>query len=183
MDLSVVLCTWNNAQRLRITLDAIAQCEVPDNLNWELVVVNNNCTDDTDVVVSRFESRLPILYVNEPRQGLSHARNAGLAAASGQWILFTDDDVRPYAQWINAHVEAHKRWPENYYFGGPVESEYEGAPPEPEILVHAPPSVHGFDKGQELIVGKPDITFLSANWSAPRSKILSAGGFDGRIGY
>ena len=62
IDVCVMLCTWNNSSRLRITLDAIAQCEVPEGLCWELVLVNNNCTDDTDAVAAEFAERLPNSY-------------------------------------------------------------------------------------------------------------------------
>ena len=83
---SVVLCTWNNAKRLAITLDAISKCAF--DMKWELVVVNNNCSDETDQVVEACREKLPIVYVHETRQGLSRARNAGLSAASGELVVF-----------------------------------------------------------------------------------------------
>lgn len=181
-DLSVLLCTWNNCKRLAITLDAIAQCEIPQGLDWELVVVNNNCTDDTDAVVEAFRERLPINYVHEPRQGLSNARNAGIAAASGEWVLFTDDDVRPYPQWIKTYLKASVSKPNGYYFGGPVESEFEDDVLPKELRAYAPPSVKGLNRGDVEHSPTTNGRFLSANWMSPRWAIDKVGGFNPLLG-
>ena len=82
MNVSVIICTWNNCRRLAITLDAISQCVIPPNLQWELVLVNNNCTDETQRVAREFANKLPLVYVEEPQQGLSRAKNKGLRVAS-----------------------------------------------------------------------------------------------------
>ena len=59
----------------------------PAGLEWELLVVNNNSSDDTDMVVDNFASLLPVRRVFEKVQGLSNARNAGVRAARGDYIL------------------------------------------------------------------------------------------------
>ena len=48
MLITVAICTYNRAESLRRTLDSLAAMRVPENLDWEVVVVNNNCTDHTD---------------------------------------------------------------------------------------------------------------------------------------
>lgn len=181
-NLSVLLCTWNNSQRLAVTLDAIAQCDIPEGVRWELVVVNNNSTDSTEVVIKQFKGRLPIRYVHESKQGLSNARNAGLAVASGEWVLFTDDDVRPYPGWIAAYVQAIERHPVGYYFGGPLESEFEAHPPAAELLRHAPWSVKGLSWGDESREVTPREKFVSANWACRRDILLQVGGFNPHLG-
>ncbi len=181
-DLSVILCTWNNARRLRITLDAISQCDVPDMLDWELVLVNNNCTDETDRVAEEFSGRLPLRYIHQPKPGLSNARNAGLAHASGRLVLFTDDDVRPYPGWIAAYWQAYQAMPEGFYFGGPVESEFEGERPPEDLLKLAPWSVRGLDWGGTARRATRGERFISANWACPREVILAVGGFDTQLG-
>jgi glycosyltransferase involved in cell wall biosynthesis len=182
MDLSVLLATWNNSARLAITLDAIAQCRVPAGITWELVVVNNNCTDDTDAVVASFRHRLPLLLVHEPVQGLSRARNAGVAAASGDLIIFTDDDVRPCPEWILVHWAAYQKRPKGHYFGGPIESEFEGSPPPKELLEASPPSVRGLDWGDLERALTAEECFVSANWACPTAALRSTGGFDVTMG-
>lgn len=101
--LTVAICTYNRAASLEHTLFALALQQVPAELNWETILVDNNSTDETRAVAARFEQegRPPYLrYVFEGQQGLSHARNRAIAESRGDILLFTDDDVRPEPDWI-----------------------------------------------------------------------------------
>ena len=182
MDLSVIISTWNNSRRLELTLDAICRCVIPPELKWELVLVNNNCTDGTDEIAQEFTHKLPIVYVKEPRQGLSQARNTGIKTASGRLIVFTDDDVKPCREWIESYWSAFQERPTGSYFGGPVESEYETLKPHDELLPWAPPSVKGSNLGDKSRTLLPHEFFISANWACPREAIMLSGGFDIRKG-
>lgn len=182
MDISVVLCTYNNAERLRITLQSFCRLNQPEGLDWELVVVNNNSTDDTETVIKSFDGRLPITYVYEPEQGLSRARNTGLDVAEGELIVFTDDDVKPNPDWLTAYWEAYQDRPEENYFGGPVESEYEEEPPDGELLEIAMPSVVGLDYGPESGKLDSEDIFIGANWACPSVHLRRVGGFDESFG-
>lgn len=182
MDLSVMICTWNNSRRLAITLDSISRCTIPDNLKWELVVVNNNCTDETDQVAQEFADKLPLVYVHEPQQGLSRARNAGLKASSGRLIAFTDDDVKPCAEWITAYWNAYQAKPTGSYFGGPVESEFEVSKVDEELLRLATAAISGLDWGRRARTLAPNEYFISANWACPAEALRASGGFDTRKG-
>src|ERR1700676_2670539 len=71
---TVATCTLNRAESLRRTLTSLAGMTVPNDLIWEVVVVNNNCTDDTDTVIATFADRLPIRREIELRRGLAYAR-------------------------------------------------------------------------------------------------------------
>lgn len=97
---SVIICTHNNAGSLRKTLLAFGQVRLPKEWNVELIVVDNASTDETAVVSKEVVHGLPISYVFEAEKGLSNARNAGLKAARGEALLFTDDDVIPSRDWI-----------------------------------------------------------------------------------
>jgi glucosyl-dolichyl phosphate glucuronosyltransferase len=182
MDITVLISTWNNADRLRVTLQAITACATPENRSWELTLVNNNCTDHTDQVVARFRDLLPINYVHEPSQGLSRARNSGLAESRGEWVIFTDDDVHPCTDWLLAYWRAFKVHPELSFFGGPVVSEFEGEPPEPSLLDLAPCSVRGQSFGPSPRTLSPKEHFISANWAARLADIRAVGGFDRNLG-
>jgi len=179
MDISVVLCTYNNAGRLRVTLQSFCRLNQPEKLDWELVTVNNNSTDNTETVIKSFDDRLPIRYVYEPEQGLSCARNAGLDVAEGELIVFTDDDVKPNPDWLAAYWEAYREHPEGYYFGGPIESEYEGEPPDEDLLRAAMPSVAGLNHGSEP---HAEGFFVGANWACPMDHIKQVGTFDSNLG-
>jgi glycosyltransferase involved in cell wall biosynthesis len=108
MDLSVVISTYNRSALLATCLDALGAQEVPPHVRWEVVVVDNNCTDDTPAVVERARSTapMPIRYVFEHRQGVAFGRNSGVAQTRGRVLAFTDDDVQPAADWIATILRA-----------------------------------------------------------------------------
>jgi GT2 family glycosyltransferase len=120
--------------------------------------------------------------VYEPEQGLSRARNAGLDRARGKLIVFTDDDVKPSPGWLEAYWEAYNERPQGYFFGGPVESEFEVPSPDKDLLRAAMPSVAGLEHGakprelsrQEILVG--------ANWACPAKYLKEVGQFDEDLG-
>lgn len=94
MELSVILCTYNRSNGLIRTLESLQSQDLPKNFAWEVVVVDNNSTDDTPEKVRGFaeSSELVVRYVKEKKQGLSHARNKGVAEARGRYLHFTEDD-------------------------------------------------------------------------------------------
>lgn len=99
---SVIICTKNRAQDLRQTLNALAQLPDMSSSDIEVIVVDNGSTDATPDMVRQAEARLPVRYVTEARGGQSAARNAGLHHARGEFIVFTDDDIRPAPAWLAA---------------------------------------------------------------------------------
>jgi glycosyltransferase involved in cell wall biosynthesis len=129
LHLTVAICTWNRCRLLQQALEQLAGVRVPRGVTWEVLVVNNNSTDQTDAVVDSFAGRLPVRRLFEPTQGKSHALNNAVASASGEYILWTDDDALVVEEWLAAYVEAFRRWPAAAIFGGPVEPWFEGAPP------------------------------------------------------
>jgi glycosyltransferase involved in cell wall biosynthesis len=102
MNISVILCTYNRCQSLAKALDSAAASTLPDSVEWEVLVVDNNSTDQTSEVVEGFVRRHPdrFRYYFEPRQGKSHALNAGVLQARGDILAFTDDDVTVEPTWL-----------------------------------------------------------------------------------
>lgn len=99
---SIIICTCNRAAHLQKTLAALAKITLPE-MPCELIIVDNGSTDHTAEVVRACRiAGLPIRYLLEARRGVPYARNAGVAAALGEIILFTDDDVHPPLDWIEA---------------------------------------------------------------------------------
>lgn len=129
MDVSIAICTWNRASRLNATLEQICNLQIPRGLRWELLVVDNNSTDETPAVVERYANRLPIRRLIESELGLSNARNRAVGEASGELLLWTDDDVLVAPDWLIANVAAAERWPNAGYFGGVIVPWYENEPP------------------------------------------------------
>jgi glycosyltransferase involved in cell wall biosynthesis len=128
MRFTVAVCTWNRAALLPAVLDRLARLRYAPG-DWELVVVNNNSTDDTERVLEAFAGRLPLRRAFEPKQGTSHARNAAVRLARGDYVVWTDDDVLVEADWLAAYARAVERHPSAALFGGPVRPRFEGTPP------------------------------------------------------
>ena len=94
--LSVIICCHNSAQRLPQTLQYLARQQLDDDLLWELMIVNNNSTDETERVAKRrwheLGSPAPIRVIDEPTPGQATARKRGVFDARGEFVLFCDDD-------------------------------------------------------------------------------------------
>ena len=139
----VAICTWNRCELLRQTLEGMKALVVPADIAWEVLVINNNCTDATDAVVNEFTGTLPVRLVHEPAPGLSNARNRAMQECRGDYIVFTDDDVLVDSGWLEAFVEATRSWPGAAVFGGPVEPWFP-VEPSPELFEAFPAIRNGF---------------------------------------
>ena len=97
---TVVVCTYNRAYILAECLASLVSQTTPLD-QFEILVIDNNSTDDTHKVAAEFCDRVPdARVVFEPSQGLSHARNRGLAEAQSEWIAFIDDDAKAHPGWV-----------------------------------------------------------------------------------
>ncbi len=180
-DLCVAICTWNRSARLAATLAALRRCRIPPGLRWEILVVDNNSTDDTRRTVQSIVD-LPVIYLFEPEQGLARARNRAIRECRAPFLVFTDDDVEPSAEWVATYWDAYRRFGDRYYYGGPIRSLFEGPPPGGGILEIAPVSVAGLDLGsteRELERGEE---FVAANWACAIDPLREVGGFDPELG-
>lgn len=129
MKVTVGICTWNRAKLLDIALARMISLRVPDGVTWELLVVNNNSTDDTEKVLASYEDRLPLRTFFEAAPGKSNALNRAVGEARGNLIIWTDDDVLVDSGWLAAYAAAADRWPDAAFFGGPIEPWFDGEPP------------------------------------------------------
>jgi glycosyltransferase involved in cell wall biosynthesis len=102
MRITVVLCTYNRVRSLATALESIATQTVPQSVGWEILVVDNNSSDETRQVVEDFQRRYPkrIRYLFEPQQGLSYARNAGIRDSRSDILAFIDDDETASTDWL-----------------------------------------------------------------------------------
>ena len=103
--LSVIICTRDRAPQLEHCLQKFKEAQT-FRKSWELVVVDNNSSDDTKAVILKFAESAPfhVRYLFEGQRGLSHARNRGIAETSGSIIAFTDDDCLVDRQWASTIV-------------------------------------------------------------------------------
>jgi GT2 family glycosyltransferase len=91
---SVVVCSYNGARTIGDCLDGLGRVEYP---NFEVILVDDGSTDATATIARMYGVRV----ISTPNQGLSAARNVGLAAANGEIVAYTDDDARPDTHWLS----------------------------------------------------------------------------------
>jgi glycosyltransferase involved in cell wall biosynthesis len=120
--LSVIICTRNRAKSLDATLQKFFEQRFSGDYDYELIVVDNNSIDETKQVIERHAAEHPqiIHYLFEARSGLTYARNAAVATARGEIIVFTDDDVLVDPNWLNEIYREFTADPELHILGGRV---------------------------------------------------------------
>jgi glycosyltransferase involved in cell wall biosynthesis len=150
---SVILCTFNRCQSLRKALESVAASELPESVTWEVLVVDNNSTDDTRAVAKEFCRRHPnrFRYLFEAQQGKSHALNAGIREARGHIVAFVDDDVTVEPTWLQ-NLTAPLYESEWAGSGGRIFLDQDLSPPR-WLALSGPYSLGGvlvlFDRGDE----------------------------------
>ena len=182
---SVIIPTFNSAQLLAETLDAIAgrsRLSHP----WEVIVVDNNSTDGTRHLVADRAAAFPVplRYVFESAQGRSHALNAGIRASRATALAFTDADVVVDASWLPAAVGPLLSGAADYT-GGPVRPIWGAACPEwlPMDRTDLWGTVAILDYGPEPFIFEDRRRVpLGANMAIHRTLLDRIGLFDGRLG-
>ena len=125
--LSIVIATYNRAENLIRTLESLLRQSLPAS-EWEAVVVNNNSSDDTEERFREFaaaHSAFNLRIVQETKQGLSHARNAGITASRGEYIAIIDDDEEVNESFGRAYIDFFDRHPDVAACGGKITPLYE----------------------------------------------------------
>jgi glycosyltransferase involved in cell wall biosynthesis len=182
----VAICTYDRAASLRRTLASLRDQAGIAGLAWELLVVDNNSLDATPAVAEAAAASLPLRYVTERQQGLSHARNRALEEFAGEALLFTDDDVVLDRGWLSAYAGAVERHAGASYFGGRVLPLWEGARPswlrDEGMALIAGVLVH-YDLGTEDREYRPDDPLpFGASFGLRRELARRVGGFRTDLG-
>jgi glycosyltransferase involved in cell wall biosynthesis len=144
---SIVICTYNGAAKLPETLRHIAIQKIPNDIQWELIIVNNASTDDTANVAVRewrkYANPGSFTVISEPKQGLSFARERGFNEARFDYILLCDDDNWLQPDFISIAQNIMMTNPQVAVLGGLGEPVYETDPPtwiieNPRIIAVGP---------------------------------------------
>ena len=120
--MSVIMSTYNRGALLEDAIRSMLAQHAAITPPFELIVVDNNSTDNTrEIVLDRFARVDPrVQYLFESQQGLSYARNAGIRAARAPLVAFIDDDVRAQPDWVAAIARAFDEHPDADVVGGRV---------------------------------------------------------------
>ena len=138
MKLSLIIATYNRAAWLTRALESVVR-QSAERSAWECIVVNNNSTDDTCEQFNHFaaaHSEYNIRMVVEQEQGLSNARNRGIAEAAGDYIAIVDDDETLEDTFIESYIEFFEAFPRAMVAGGAVIPRYESR--RPRWMSHYP---------------------------------------------
>ena len=130
MRATIQLCTYNRARLLERVLDACFEQTAAG--AYEVVLVNDGSTDETPAVIARAQTRAacPFTVVNQQNSGLAAGRNAGIARATGERIIFIDDDVLPTPDFVEEHLRSHDRHPLRIVRGAAINVEsFDDLPP------------------------------------------------------
>ncbi len=163
MRATIQLCTYNRAALLERVLDACFEQTLDPN-DYEVVLVNDGSTDTTPEVIERAKQRAACRFVviDQVNSGLAKGRNAGIARATGERIIFIDDDVLPLPNFVEEHLRSHDRAPKAIVRGGAI-------------------NVESFDDLPVPIWSFKDYSgnlFWTTNVSVPLATIRAIGGFN-----
>jgi glycosyltransferase involved in cell wall biosynthesis/GT2 family glycosyltransferase len=175
---TVIVATRNRSDELP---DAVAL--LMNSGAHDVVIVDNNSSDATADVAAELAERSGglVRVVHEPREGLSHARNAGAVAAHHDLLVYIDDDARPAPGWLN-HIAWALSRPGVVNAGGPICGLW---------VENRPPGWPGRDReaflgildlGEvERAIAPPHVVY-GGNWAVRRQALNAVGGFDPKWG-
>ena len=129
--LSVIICTYNRDKYIYNVLNSLAENTLPHD-RYEIVLVDNNCTDNTRGECDRFVQDHPDVqfrYFVETNQGLSHARNRGIKESAGDTLVYVDDDALVNNGYLKAYADFFEQHPDIDAAGGPIIPKYETEEP------------------------------------------------------
>ena len=178
---TVTIQTYNRAGILVETLESLRLLRCPENIDYEILVVDNNSSDETQGVLKKYQEILAprLRSVFEEQQGLSYARNRALKEAKGEIVCFLDDDVKVDTNWLIAVTDAFKKYDASVVGGRSYliypDSRPTWLPAQKETLLSQ------LDYGDKPLINT-DKELFGLNYSVSRQMALDTGGFDIRLG-
>ncbi|MFM7427721.1 MAG: hormogonium polysaccharide biosynthesis glycosyltransferase HpsE [Elainella sp.] len=133
-DFTVAIPVYNGAKTLPQVLERLRDQTFTTTVQWEVLVIDNNSTDQTPQIVEGFQASwlpdVPLKYFRELRQGISYARQRAVTEAEGELIGFLDDDNFAAPNWVAAACAFGQTYPQAGAFGGEVRAAFEVPPAE-----------------------------------------------------
>jgi glucosyl-dolichyl phosphate glucuronosyltransferase len=129
--ISAVICSYNRARFILKAIDSVFAQDF-SHTHFEVVVVDNNSTDDTLVQLAAYQASHPdraFRFVTEPNQGVSFARTRCVQEARGAIVAFLDDDSLAAPNWLRTIHDFFQAHPEVYSLGGKILPYYLAEPP------------------------------------------------------
>ena len=175
---SVVIPTFNRRERLQRVLGGLAAQAYDGAL--EVVVVSDGSTDGTAEHLASGATPLPVVALVQPNSGPAVARNRGVEGATGELVIFLDDDVVPGPSLVAAHVAAHRRLGADVVVIGPM-LDPPDHPMSPWVRWEQAMLAKQYDAMERGDWAASARQFYTGNASVRRQQVLAAGGFDARF--
>ena len=181
---SLVVPTYN---RSRVVMRCLASVQQQNLADFELVLVDNSPDAGLRTLIDDFNgsARRKAKYVAEPSLGLHNARHAGARAATGDVLVFTDDDAGFDPDWLAAYARCFGAHPEMAAAGGPIRPAWESPPPAwLTVFMRADPTMFPVLSLLELSCDfqlRHDGIFFGVNMAIRRDALFDAGGFNPEI--
>lgn len=126
---SAVVCCYNSAGVIIPTIKALTSQRIPPGIMYEVILVDNNCTDNTVQLAENIWKKenlsYPLRIVKESQPGLIYARKSGIFSAANDILLFVDDDNILEPDWVERLMDMYSRWPNVGAIGGFIEPLFE----------------------------------------------------------
>ncbi len=182
LKITVVICTYNRAKFIGDALQSLYE-QTLDKNEFEVIVVNNNSTDETEDICQSFMAahlELDLKYVVENQQGLSFARNRGIEEATYDIINYIDDDAIPYPDFLENILKHFTNFPDTIGIGGVVIPNYEIGEPK-WMSKYLEGLVTKVDLGKEIKKYDKKIFPVGCNMTYRKSALIKCGGFNNAL--
>ena len=134
VNFTVAICTYNGEKRLPEVLDCLRSQINPENISWEIMVIDNNSKDGTAKIVREYQNNwpetYPLKYVFESQQGAGFARKRAIKEAKSDLIGFIDDDNLPANNWVNEAFLFGQKYPKAGAYASQIHGQFEVETPE-----------------------------------------------------
>ena len=133
IDFTVAIPTYNGETRLPGLLEKLKQQINTGDINWEIIVIDNNSNDNTAKIIQDYQKTwqydFPLKYLFEPKQGAAHARQRAIDESNSELIGFLDDDNYPVSNWVEKAYQFAKKYPKAGAFASQIHPNWEIEPP------------------------------------------------------
>lgn len=185
-DISVVVCTYNRDKFIGRSLECLAN-QTLDKEYYEIIVIDNNSTDQTASIVMTFindHAGLNIRYVFEEKKGLSFARNRGISESNGIIITFIDDDAEAVQGFLETVYKFLKDRPDISGVGGKVKPVYPGGIEPSWMNRYLNGFVGKVDHGDMPVLYTEKMKYpAGCNMSYRKEILVKAGGFNNKLTF
>lgn len=179
--ISAIICTRNRSHLLEKCVNSLINQSV-DGKKYEIIVVDNNSTDDTRNVLLKYKKENEINVIEEPEIGLSKARNTGWRASKGKYIGFIDDDAIASKVWLESALNCFTEvTPQPAGLAGPIYLDWEVTSPI-WINEDLKTPLGKVDWGGKPFRLTTSHNIIGANCFFSKQQLENCNGFDERLG-